>query len=507
MAIIMSSYTRREMIKRAATGVGGAVLFGSTTASARSYAQIRGSNEAVRMGIIGVRGHGRLHINRFAGMAESEGVRIVALCDVDRDVLAREVAALAQRGVQVKSYVDMRAMLDDPEVDAVSVTTPNHWHALATVWACQAGKDVCVEKPVSHCVWEGRKMVEAARRYDRVVQADFDSRSSPALQQIAEFLQAGELGRIQYVRAFNYKRRQSIGQATGPQPIPASVDYNLWTGPAPMRPLLRPNLHYDWHWVWATGNGEIGNNGPHQLDIVRWFLGKQTLPTTVVSLGGRFGYIDSGETPNTQIAVYDYDGIPVVYEARGLGRSRGNDQVDGFTGVTTTGKRIDHEYTGNDAHNNVAVFCEHGYVFGRVAYDNEGKPVRTFEAQGIDPKAHFVRAVRSRKLEDTRIDILEGHISTAFCHLGNISYMLGQQLSRQEVREQVVGDHHIDGAFGRFEDHLRLNGVDLGTEGLVIGPLLHFDSQTERFTGSLSELANEFLKDTYREPFVIPDRV
>jgi predicted dehydrogenase len=495
------------MIRRSLAGLGGGMIYAGTTGSARSYAQIRGANDAVRVGVIGVRGHGGLHINRYTAMARSEGVRIVALCDVDAEVLADRSARLAADGVQVKRYVDMREMLDDPEIDAVSVATPNHWHSLATVWACQAGKDVCVEKPVSHCIWEGRKMVEAARKYDRVVQGDFDMRSNEGMQLVADFLQAGGLGRIRYVRTFNYKRRESIGRVMGPQAVPAHIDYNLWTGPAPMEPLQRQNLHYDWHWVWATGNGEIGNNGPHQLDVVRWLLGKHALPGTVMSVGGRYGYVDDGEVPNTLIAIYDYEGIPVIYEARALGRRQGVDQMDGFTGVTVTGTRIEHEHTGDNPNNNVAVFCDDGYIYGRSVYDNQVKLIRTFEAEGTDPKAHFIRAVRSRKVDEARIDIKEGHISTAFCHLGNISYQVGREISGAEIRERTAGDSHLKEAMGRFEEHLAHNGVPLQEAGLVVGPVLHFDSKTERFTGPMSERANEFLKDSYREPFVIPERV
>lgn len=236
-------------------------------------------------------------------------------------------------------------------------------------------------------------------------------------------------------------------------------------------------------------------------------MGKHTLPTTVMSVGGRYGYVDDGEVPNTQIAIYDYEGIPVIYEARGLGRRKGVDRVDGFKGVTVTGTKIEHEYTGDGAHNNVAVFCDDGYVFGRAAYDNQGSAIRTFEAEGTDPKAHFIRAVRSRKVKEARIDIEEGHLSTAFCHLGNISYQVGQQIPGEEIGERMAGDSHLREAMGRFEEHLGLNGVRLKEAALVVRPVLRFDSKSERFTGPLSDRTNEFLKDSYREPFVIPEGV
>lgn len=228
------------------------------------------------------------------------GVRVVALCDADRDILARGVMEFKTRNEKVDAYVDIRELLEDKNIDAVSTATPNHWHSLVTVWSCQAGKDVCVEKPVSHNIFEGRKMVEAARKYKRIVQADLDRRSDEGLVEAVRYIQQGQLGNIVVVRGFCYKRRKSMGKVSGPQKVPGSVDYNLWCGPAPMGPLMRKNLHYDWHWVWATGCGEIGNNGPHQLDVCRWVLGQTKLPKRVMSIGGRFGYDDDGETPNTK---------------------------------------------------------------------------------------------------------------------------------------------------------------------------------------------------------------
>ena len=238
-------------------------------------AQPVGANDAVRVAVIGVHGKGAHHVEMLRAIP---GVRIVALCDADEAVLDLRATELAADGIAVAKHMDVRKLLESKDVDAVTIATPNHWHALMAIWACQAGKDVYVEKPVSHNVWEGRKLVEAAAKYGRIVQAGTQSRSDEALLELAADVRAGKLGRLLRARGFCYKRRESIGKVDGPQPIPASVDYDLWCGPAPLEPLRRKQLHYDWHWFWATGNGDIGNQGVHEMDVCRWMLGEEKLP-------------------------------------------------------------------------------------------------------------------------------------------------------------------------------------------------------------------------------------
>ena len=493
------------MLKRTAAAAGGAVFAGGMPAVAAGRARIRGTNDEIGVGVVGFRQHGQTHIRQYKGMT---GVRLAALCDADGAVLDEQAAALAKEGNRVKKYRDLRALLDDPEIDAVSIATPNHWHALATVWACQAGKDVCVEKPVSHSIWEGRKMVEAARKYNRIVQADLDKRSRPEWEMAAAYVREGHLGRVTHIRAFDYKRRDTIGLLIGPGRVPPSVDYDLWTGPAPMRPLPREALHYDWHWQWATGNGEIGNNGPHQLDFIRWAIGKETLPQSVLSFGGRYGYVDDGETPNTHVVFYSWDGIPMIYEARGLSRHPDTDRMDGFTGVTASGRRVFHEHEGSGPNDDTAIFCEDGYLFGAQVFDNDGRLVKAFDEERIyGPQERFIQAVRSRRNEDARTDILQGHLSTALCHLGNISYMLGSQAAPTEVKQVADAHEKLAEAYERFRDHLAVHGIDVEQIPPVLGPLLQFDSAAERFVGPHGEEANRFLKDTYRAPFVIPETV
>lgn len=481
-------------------------MLGGSTLSASSYKNIMGANDNIRVGIIGLHGHGGNHIRSFLPI---EGVRIAALCDVDSSQISRRAEELSKEGVSVEKYADMRKLFDNKDIDAITIATPNHWHALAAVWACQAGKDVLVEKPVSHSIWEGRKIVEAARKYDRIVQADLDRRSGTVRAKAYEYLQSGKLGKVLFVKSVNYKRRKSIGLVHVPQAIPQTVDYNLWCGPSPMRPLMRKRLHYDWHWQYATGNAEIGNNGPHTLDCVRWAMGMKTIPQSVFSLGGRYGYLDNGDVPNTQMCIYDYNGIPIIYESRGLPENSDSENMDGLSTISSTGQRVSFPHNRTGANTREAFICEKGIVYGSEIYDNDGKLIKTFEADSDSqgPKEHFINGLRSRKRSDLRIDIEEGHLSTAFCHLGNISYMMGQPASELEIQESLGGNKFVRDTFEGLKKHLHGHGIDISEQLPALGPKLHFDSETEQFHGEKSELANQFLKDTYRDPFVIPENV
>ncbi|MHC4396341.1 MAG: Gfo/Idh/MocA family oxidoreductase [Planctomycetota bacterium] len=275
----MKRITRRDFMKSSmAAGV----------ALALPFSRVRGANNDIRLATIGLggqggMGQGKYHIRLFRKIP---GVRVVAICDPDKDVLDAEVKKFKERDEKVDAYTDVRKLLEDKSIDAITTATPNHWHALVTIWACQAGKDVYVEKPAAYNIWESRKMIEAARKYDRIVQVGTQRRSDEGLQQAIEYIQQGNLGKIKFIHGLCYRKRESIGKVYGPQPVPESIDYNLWTGPAPLVPLMRKRLHYDWHWIWATGNGDLGNNGIHTLDLCRWALGKNTLPA-----GGSVGTI------------------------------------------------------------------------------------------------------------------------------------------------------------------------------------------------------------------------
>lgn len=491
----MQGNNRRDFVKRIV--VGGTAGYWASSKPVFSSSAPLGANDAVRVAIIGLRSQGHHHIQMYK---EVPGARVVALCDADENILDREIKELASAGIKVERYVDVRRLLENKDIDAVSIATPNHWHSLMTIWACQAGKDVYVEKPISHDVWEGRKAVEAARKYGRIVQAGTQSRSDTALHEVAAYIQSGQLGKILRARGFCYKRRASIGKVAGPRPIPAGVDYDLWSGPAPLEPLEREKLHYDWHWVWATGNGDIGNQGIHEMDMCRWMLGEKQLPPRVFSIGGRFGYDDDGQTPNTQIAVLDYPAAPLIFEVRGLPEKVGVENMGHYRGV-----RI-----------GIVIDCENGSFVGGTGggwiYDRDNKRVKQFSSSGGDDHvANFIRTVRSRKQSELKADILEGHISSALCHLANISHRLGTHLPPAEIQEKVKDRVDVSEALSRFADHLTANSLDMAQVKPVLGAALEFVPGEEKFLSSckydLGSWANQLLTSCYRPPFVVPEKV
>jgi len=487
----MKTFRRRDFLKSAA------LFTASFAVPVRVWARAEGANDDIRVGVVGFGGRGKGHIDAFSKMS---GVRLVALCDVDSKILERGVKTLADKGHNVQGFTDVRKMLESREIDVISTATPNHWHSLLTIWACQAGKDVYVEKPVSHNVFEGRKCVEAARKYDRIVQTGTQSRSSGALRQGIAWIQEGNLGRIRIARGLCYKRRPSIGKAEGPQPIPPEIDYDLWCGPAAKFPLSRKRLHYDWHWVWNTGNGDLGNQGIHQMDIARWTLGKMELSPMVFSLGGRLGYIDDGETPNTQMVVHNYGDMLLIFEVRGLPAKAREPNPGGEA------KAEMDKYRGQSVGH--VIECEGGYLAGTVAYDNEHKQIKKFSGGSDEEGGHFgnfVKAVRSRKKEDLKADILEGHLSSALCHTGNISYRLGREADPDEIQEKLKKDSAALETLSRMETHLAANKVDLKKTRLAIGPVLRMDPAKEKFIDNPG--ADALLTREYRKPFVVPDRV
>jgi len=468
---------------------------GARARAASEPGRVRGANEDIHFAVVGFNGRGAAHIS---GLRQVKGTRLVALCDVDRTVLEREVKKAQDAGEQVTAYTDLRELLANPEIDAVSIATPNHWHALAAIWAIQAGKDVYVEKPVSHNVWEGRQIVEAARRHGRIVQAGTQSRSSIAIAEAIAWLRAGNLGKIRCAHATCYKPRPSIGKVDGPQPLPPGIDYDLWCGPAPKEPLRRKHLHYDWHWVWPTGNGDLGNQGIHQMDLARWVLGETALSPRVLAVGGRLGYVDDGTTPNTLAVLHDYARAPLIFEVRGLPASSGVKQMDQYHGASI----------------GVIAECEGGWMVipddansARVL-DRDGQVIKTFASRtdhSANHFANFIAAVRSRKASDLKADILEGHLSSALCHTGNLSYRLGRSHSPEEIREAVKADAALAEALGRMEAHLAANQVDLRRSPATLGLALTMDPKTARFIGN--EAANPLLTREYRPPFVVPEKV
>ena len=462
----------------------------TVTAQSSASARVEGANGDIRYAVVGFNGRGRSHIE---GLREGKGTRLVALCDVDRKVLDRELQKCESAGQKVEGYTDMRKLIENKDIDVVTFATPNHWHSLGSIWAVQAGKDVYVEKPVSHNVWEGRQLVRAARKYNRIVQAGTQSRSSSGIAEAIAWIREGNIGKILRSRGLCYKRRPSIGKVSGPQPIPESVDYDLWCGPAPKEPLMRKNLHYDWHWVWPTGNGDLGNQGIHEMDVARWALGVNELSPRVLSVGGRLGYIDDGTTPNTLIVFHDYKPAPLIFEVRGLPAEEGSGKMDNYHGASI----------------GIVVECEGGMLVigsysGAVALDKDGKELKKFHGSSSH-FANFIDAVRSRKYTDLKADILEGHLSSALCHTGNVSYRLGQQQSPEQIREAVKSNKDLAETVGRMEEHLAANKVDLEKSPATLGKVLNMDPGTEQFTGDAD--ANRLLTREYRAPFVVPPEV
>ena len=462
----MKPLTRRTFLK-------GSVVGGAAAALA-PYSRVLGANDDIRVAVVGFRSQGSNHIKWFGNIP---GVRVVAICDADRNLIDREVAKLKERNQKADTYVDVRKLLQDKNIDAIITATPNHWHSLITIWACQAGKDVYVEKPVSHNIWEGRKMVEAARKYKRIVQAGTQRRSDEGLVEAIEYIRQGNLGKILRARCYYFSPRGPIGKVNGPVPIPKGVDYNLWTGPASLEPLMRKNLHYDWHWQWLYGNGDLGNNGIHFLDVCRWALGYKSLAPRAVSFGGEFLWDDDRQTPNTQVAFFDYEPAPIIFEMRNLPRKKGDSAMD----VTYRRTRAD-----------TVVECEGGYFAGGWAYDYDDKNLRQFKVSGGG---------------NLNADILDGYPSTALCHMGNISYRLGRTASREEIAQSTGPKKDLLDAFERASEHLSLNNVDLKETPMTLGPWLTMDSGTERFAGDFSNEANLYLSRNYREPFTVPAEV
>lgn len=453
---------RRSFIKKTALGTSAITLGASALSlSAKSYGAIVGANERINICVIGVRGQGNGHLNTWSRMAKEHNVLVKTICDVDENLFAERVSNVNKtQGSKPGTQVDMRKVFEDPDIHAVSIATPNHWHALATIWAVQAGKDVYVEKPASHNVWEGRQMIEAARKYDRIVQVGFQNRSISNVRKAMQALQNGAIGDVYMAKGLCYKPRGSFGKSENSAP-PAGLHYDLWLGPAKWRPYNEKRGHYNWHWHWNTGNGDTGNQGPHQFDIARWGMGKDEHPVRVQSAGGYFKYTDcSQETPNTQSSVFEYaDGKILQFETRGL-----DTNAEGNLNV-----KIGNIFYGTEGWLEV-----NGSKW--QAFNSKGEPGIGSEGQesnnevlgylaapgGGGHYANFIAAVRSRNKADLTCDIFEGHMSSALPLLANISYRLG-------------------------------------------GASLDFDPVDEKFINNSG--ANNMLTRDYREPFVVPDKV
>jgi predicted dehydrogenase len=477
----MSKLTRRQFVKGSV-----AAMATITIAGTKSSGNVIGANDRVRVAVAGLNGRGGAHVGAFVGMP---GVEISYLIDPDSRTYNRRLEQIGDRPAPFL-VKDVRRALEDRNVDAISIATPNHWHALMTVWAAQAGKHVYVEKPCSHNVKEGRIALEMARRHNVIVQHGTQSRSDPTWANTTAAIRSGRYGRLLVSRALCYKLRGSIGTRPNSTP-PREVDFNLWTGPAQTTPFHANLVHYNWHWFWAFGNGDIGNQGVHQMDIARWAIANATLPRSVISVGGRFGYTDQGETANTQVTSMDFGQTQLIFEVRGLSS----------TGFRSQG-------IGNVFH------LEQGVIAGHRFYPRGGETSEAIPQQqaprgpgGRDHFANFIAAVRSRRVADLNADIEEGHYSSALCHLANISYQLGTNAAFNP-RTRAFGDNRdAVETLERMEAHLSgaPHNLRLADIQLKAGPRLQIEARTENFNGNAE--ANRLLTRQYREGFVVPDRV
>jgi predicted dehydrogenase len=398
---------------------------------AASGSCILGANDRINVAVVGFGGRAHDLVPAFGSLADC---RVAAICDVDQAHAAAGVEFAAQRlGSKPVAYQDIRKLLENKEIDAIAVSACNHWHALATVWGCQAGKDVYVEKPASHNIWEGRRMVEAARKYKRIVQVGMQGRSIEHKKRAIELLHQGVIGKVYLAKGLCYKRRLTIGHLAD-SPVPPGVDYDIWRGPAPMRPFNANRFHYKWHWFWETGNGDIGNQGPHQLDLARWGLGKTTHPRLITSTGGKFVYDDDQETPNTLLSTYQYEDCQIQFEVRGLPTNGEGD----ITYDPNNKGYIGNLYYGSEG------FMALDYKGFRVFKGENRELVQQMtytEPQTDDNVPHarnFLSCMRDRNQRNLAADIEDGHISTSLAHLGNIAYRVGRKLEFDPANETFL---------------------------------------------------------------------
>ncbi len=487
------SMKRRTFLKTAAAA---GAHFAAATLPAPARAAPAGANDAIRIGIIGLGIMGGTHFKR---LTKRKDVRVAAICDVDPRAIARVLKEADPALPAPFTCTDAREIMTRRDVDAIVIASPNHWHALQAVWGCQAGKDVYVEKPMSHTVWEGRKVVEAAEKYGRMVQVGTQYRSETGLAAGIDYVRSGQLGKLKHVLAVGYSSRK--GSARHTPWYPDFLDYNLYCGPAPMIPLKRAELHWEWHLWWTTGNGWLGNNGAHILDIARRFAGKDAPPRRVLGLGGRYGPDYFDQTPNTQMAIYDYGDVPVIYDGRSLPTRSGTTVLDQMKGLRV----------------GVVAQCEGGYAAGLVgcaAYDPAGKLIKNFGGDG--GRGHmdnFLAAVRSRRAADLAAPPIAGHVTAAMCHYGNISLRVGGAAEPAVVARELEPIPAAAETGRSLLQHLAANGIDLAKHPLTLGPWLEIDPATDAITQVSSHdeaalaRARYLLHEVQRPPFVIPEAV
>ena len=492
----MSKQSRRRFLKTTAAASVAFPLF--TVAGTKSSGKVLGANDTIRVGVAGIHGRGGSHIGAFT---KTQDVQVAYLIDPDSTLFASRVERIRDTaGNTPKTARDIREALDDKNLDAISVATCNHWHSLITIWACQAGKDVYVEKPCSHNVFEGRQCVRAAEKYGRIVQHGTQSRGSSRWARQVAAVASGKYGKLLVSKAYASKPRWSIGFKPVKQP-PSDLDYDIWLGPAPQLPYHENRVHYNWHWFWETGNGEIGNQGVHQMDIARWGIPGGTLPKSVISMGGRWvnstkgrpPFTDQGVTPNCQLTVMDFGESLLVFEVVGLVRKPGVD-----------GKRYPH-------HVDNEFYLEAGVIKGGKFYPKGSSKAEDLVDVDVqmgpgDNFENFIHCCRTRDRGQLHADIAKGHLSSACCHLSNISYRLGEQVPGSHKPEVLERHEEIAKSWDTITTTVKGTlGHDLSKNTYQLGPLLTFDPDREKFVGNSS--ADSLLTRNYREPYVVPKDV
>jgi len=444
----------------------------------KSSGKIIGANERVNVAVCGIKGRGASHIG---GHGRQKNVTISHLVDPDSRLFEGRKKFVQSKFKNTPDCVqDVRKVLDNKEVDVISIATPNHWHSLMSIWACQAGKDVYVEKPLSHNLFEGRKLVEAAQKYKRIVQHGTQNRSLRKWSDLAKEVASGKNGKLEVALGTCHKRRGSIGFKDTKNP-PSELDFDVWTGPAAKEDFHDNLVHYNWHWFWNYGNGDIGNQGVHQMDIARWMIPGAVWPKSVICFGGRFGYKDQAETANTQLAIFDYGESLLVFDVRGL------------SGKSNMGVSNHVYYDKNAKQKNTA---SHGLKGIKDPLADRGK---------VDIFENFIEAVRNRKEEHLDAHVYEGHVSSGLCHLANVSYRLGEKSSFNKKNKSFGSNKKGYEYFERMQEHLKENGLDLKETDYIVGRNLEFDAKTETIKGD--DEANALLSRNYRSPYIVPDKV
>ena len=477
----MSHLNRRDFLSAS-------VAVGLTTSLSARTLRAANANDEINLGFISCGGRGGQLMGQFSKV---DGINVAGLCDVDE----KRLGLAKQRFPKAQTWTDLREVIAADGIDAVVISTCNHWHCLAAIWAMEAGKDVYVEKPLSHSQWEGQQTVAAARRYNKVCQIGTQQRSDPMQAEIKKFLHEEKaLGDIVAARVNRYGIRPSIGKRDTPLPIDKDVAYDLWLGPAQDLPIYREKLHYDWHWVWNTGSGEMGNWGVHVLDDVRnnVFRDQVSLPKRILGGGGRVTLNDAGETPNVHFCYFDTGSIPVVIGLSNLPAAPGAKKSPAHPGPSS----------------GYVVYCEGGRYEGQrgrgAAYDRSGKKIREFKGNGdVRHQQNFIDAVRAQDRTLLNSEIAVGNDSTGWCNLANIAFRCGKEFSR-ETAGKVQLDQWNE-LLGEMDSHLQAHDLAMESDSIRLSPLLTLDTKTEQFVGEEADSANQFLKREYRKGYEVPE--